>query len=252
MKRALERFERREALVIPIAMRPCDWMGTSLDGLQALPQDRRPVTTWSNRDVAMLNVAKGIRRAIEALSTLPRGPDGTSAPAVREEAVQASKAGLDQILSRVFTRANTASVAWMRTALERTKAIALLRTRDGSSRATGFVLDGNAIGLGESGERVLLVPDSGGYATGEVGGKEPHHLEAYFEIQGFSRDLGRQLWRSEALHAAIFSLRNSAELPVLPIGFWGSDADESSRLFVVGHPGGGPLSFSLWDGQWLD
>jgi TIR domain/Effector-associated domain 2 len=67
MKRALERHENREAVVIPIILRPCDWKGALFGKLQALPKDAKPVTTWPNRDEAFTNVAQGIRRAIEGL-----------------------------------------------------------------------------------------------------------------------------------------------------------------------------------------
>jgi hypothetical protein len=42
--RAIERHERGEALVIPIIVRPALWKGTSLDRLQALPKDAKPIT----------------------------------------------------------------------------------------------------------------------------------------------------------------------------------------------------------------
>ncbi|MBO0798106.1 MAG: toll/interleukin-1 receptor domain-containing protein [Blastocatellia bacterium] len=67
MKRALERHEKREAVVIPIILRPCNWQGSPFGKLQALPKDARPVTTWPNRDEAFTNISEGIRRAIERL-----------------------------------------------------------------------------------------------------------------------------------------------------------------------------------------
>ncbi len=65
MKRALERHEAREARVIPIILRPVDWSGAPFAKLQALPKNAKPVTTWPNRDEAFLDVAKGLRAAIE-------------------------------------------------------------------------------------------------------------------------------------------------------------------------------------------
>ena len=67
MSRAIERHERGEALVIPIILRPVLWEGTPFDKLQVLPMDGKPITTWTNRDEAFLNVVQGIRTAI----TLP-------------------------------------------------------------------------------------------------------------------------------------------------------------------------------------
>jgi hypothetical protein len=66
--RAIERHERGEARVIPIIVRPALWKGTALDKLQALPKDARPITRWPDRDEAWLDVAEGIRKAVEELS----------------------------------------------------------------------------------------------------------------------------------------------------------------------------------------
>ncbi len=66
-KRALERHDRGEAKVIPVLLRPVDWEGSPFARLQGLPIDLRPVTTWPNRDEAWKDVARGIRRAVEAM-----------------------------------------------------------------------------------------------------------------------------------------------------------------------------------------
>jgi tetratricopeptide (TPR) repeat protein len=68
MKRAMERHERGEARVIPIILRPTDWRETPFDKLQALPTNDKPITKWSNRDNAFLDVVKGIREAVETLN----------------------------------------------------------------------------------------------------------------------------------------------------------------------------------------
>src|SRR3712207_6825421 len=71
--KAVERHERGEARVIPIIVRPADWRWAPLDRLQALPKDAKPITTWLNRDEAWLDVARGIRRAVEELLDKRRG-----------------------------------------------------------------------------------------------------------------------------------------------------------------------------------
>src|SRR5947207_2276092 len=65
MRRALEKHATGEARVIPILLRPVDWSTTPLAQLQAVPQDAKPVTTWSNRDTAWASVAKSIRLVCE-------------------------------------------------------------------------------------------------------------------------------------------------------------------------------------------
>ncbi len=67
MQGALERHERGEIQVIPIILRPVDWQGAPFAHLQGLPRDTKPVTSWSNRDEAFFDIARGIRWTIEHL-----------------------------------------------------------------------------------------------------------------------------------------------------------------------------------------
>jgi hypothetical protein len=69
--RAIARHDAGEAVVIPVALRPCDWKDAPFEKLQALPKNRRPVTKWKDRDEAWADVAAGIRRAVEALKERP-------------------------------------------------------------------------------------------------------------------------------------------------------------------------------------
>jgi hypothetical protein len=62
---ALERHARGEARVIPIIATPVDFSGTPFAGLQALPRDAKPVSTWPQPDEAWFDVAKGIRRVVD-------------------------------------------------------------------------------------------------------------------------------------------------------------------------------------------
>ncbi|MFO1085644.1 MAG: macro domain-containing protein [Reyranellaceae bacterium] len=71
VKRALERHERREALVVPIILRPVALQGTPFSKLQALPKDAKPVTTWPDADSAFVNVIEGLRVAIQDLARAP-------------------------------------------------------------------------------------------------------------------------------------------------------------------------------------
>lgn len=65
MKRAVERHERGEAVVVPIILKPCDWKSAPFAKLQALPEDARPVTGWRPRDRAWTNVVTGLRRVVQ-------------------------------------------------------------------------------------------------------------------------------------------------------------------------------------------
>src|SRR6266568_8461122 len=68
MQRAMELHRTGEARVIPIILRPADWETTPFSYLQVLPTDALPITSWPDRDAALLNVTKGIRKAVEELN----------------------------------------------------------------------------------------------------------------------------------------------------------------------------------------
>ncbi len=67
MKRAMERHEAGDARVVPVILRACDWTGAPFSRLQAFPKDALPVKKWVDRDEAFLDVAEGIRKAVEEL-----------------------------------------------------------------------------------------------------------------------------------------------------------------------------------------
>ena len=65
MQQALQRHEDGLAHVIPLLLRPVDWEQAPFAHLQALPRDRKPVTTWMNHDLAFVDIVKGIRSVVE-------------------------------------------------------------------------------------------------------------------------------------------------------------------------------------------
>ena len=71
MRRAVEKHERREAIVVPVIIRPADWHETPFGRIQAIPKDGKPVTLWANQDEAWLDVVRGIRRVLTQLTTTP-------------------------------------------------------------------------------------------------------------------------------------------------------------------------------------
>jgi len=71
IKNALKRRKKGKAQVIPIIVRPCNWEEEDFAELQALPKDAKPISTWENKDEAYVDIAKGIKRAIENLPPQP-------------------------------------------------------------------------------------------------------------------------------------------------------------------------------------
>ena len=68
LKRAMQRHEAKQARVVPIVLRPVDWISAPFARLQALPSNGKAITLWKNRDEAFVDVASGLRRTIEKIS----------------------------------------------------------------------------------------------------------------------------------------------------------------------------------------
>ena len=66
MAQALERHKYGSVIVVPIILRPSDWLHSRLAPLQALPSRGRAVSSWPNRDAAWLDVVQGLRRIISS------------------------------------------------------------------------------------------------------------------------------------------------------------------------------------------
>lgn len=61
--RALEKHRSGAAIVLPVIVRPVDWMHSKLASIQALPIDAIPISLSDNHDLAWTGVVAGIRDA---------------------------------------------------------------------------------------------------------------------------------------------------------------------------------------------
>jgi hypothetical protein len=75
-KRALERHAAKQAIIVPIIIKPCDWKIPELKQFKALPKDGKAVTgsDWKSVDEALTDVVAGIRRLIERGNAEPPKP----------------------------------------------------------------------------------------------------------------------------------------------------------------------------------
>lgn len=74
MKRAMERHEAGEAIVIPVILRRCDWHDLPFGKLMATPPDGKPVKQFADRDEAMFEIAKSVKGAVERLNAKKSAP----------------------------------------------------------------------------------------------------------------------------------------------------------------------------------
>jgi hypothetical protein len=66
-KRAVERHESGEAVVIPVILMPSDWSHSNFSRLQALPKEGKAITRWSPQGEGYLSVVQGIRNVADTL-----------------------------------------------------------------------------------------------------------------------------------------------------------------------------------------
>lgn len=65
-----QKMQKQEQItIIPIVLEPCDWLSTPFKGYKGLPKDGKPVSDWSNKNTAMLDVIQNIRNLISGYPT---------------------------------------------------------------------------------------------------------------------------------------------------------------------------------------
>ena len=68
MKRAMQRHESGEAIVIPVILHPCDWQESVFGKLMATPTDGKPVSKHTNLHDAFLDITNAIKNSIQQLN----------------------------------------------------------------------------------------------------------------------------------------------------------------------------------------
>ncbi|MEJ7738024.1 MAG: toll/interleukin-1 receptor domain-containing protein [Chitinophagaceae bacterium] len=68
MKEAMRMHKERQAVVIPVILRPCDWQDTLFGELLATPKDGKPVIKFPGLDEAFLEINNEIKRVVSTLS----------------------------------------------------------------------------------------------------------------------------------------------------------------------------------------
>lgn len=85
MKKAVERHNNKEAIVVPIILRYCDWSNTPFSVIQGLPLNTKPVKDWSDQDQAFLNIVEGIKALLNSLNNSNRDTTLSFAIAISPE-----------------------------------------------------------------------------------------------------------------------------------------------------------------------
>ena len=91
MRRAMERHDAGEAVVVPVILRACDWHHSPFKHLNALPSGGKEIAKWASPDDAFLDVVQGLRKLLAARKvrdsgSTPGGKPADSAISMRRRA----------------------------------------------------------------------------------------------------------------------------------------------------------------------
>jgi len=116
MKRALERHDSKQSIVIPIILHPCDWHDMPFGKLVASPKDGKPISKFPNLHDGFLDVTKAVKEAAKRLCPLHTNGKTTSngfthtmpsvkAPSIRSSNLRIKKSFTDHDKDTFLTEA---------------------------------------------------------------------------------------------------------------------------------------------------
>jgi S1-C subfamily serine protease len=165
-------------------------------------------------------------------------------------------------LERVLGTVGLQTLTWLRTGMERARSVALIRGPGGRGIGTGFLMRGGDLHPA-LGDELLVVTNA--HVVSELqddGGIEPDQAMITFEAQNGAAGsqqpqyhVAKLLWNSPKQHLDTSLLRPDpavAGIAPCPIAKSLPALNNDQRVYIIGHPEGGELSFSLQDNELLD
>ena len=164
-------------------------------------------------------------------------------------------------LERVLGTVGLQTITWLRAGMERARSVALIRGPGGRGIGTGFLVCGGDLhpALGDE-----LVVVTNAHVVSELqddGGIEPDQALITFDAQNGTTGtqayyrVQKLLWGSPKQHLDTSLLRLDPSVQGIapcPIAKSLPPPNNDQRVYIIGHPKGGELSFSLQDNELLD
>ena len=164
-------------------------------------------------------------------------------------------------LERVLGTVGLQTITWLRAGMERARSVALIRGPGGRGIGTGFLVCGGDLhpALGDE-----LVVVTNAHVVSELqddGGIEPDQALITFDAQNGTTGtqayyrVQKLLWGSPKQHLDTSLLRLDPSVQGItpcPIAKSLPPPNNDHRVYIIGHPKGGELSFSLQDNELLD
>ena len=257
--------------------------GTALEACVALKRERG-AREWLNRyvrepDCDAFELASTLRQLSEVWQLDPENEPGASLlPTLQGELLKRNngqltvtpkqlKAGkLEQLkpehLEKILGKVRYVSYKFMLRAIERARSVARIEHAPGQGFGTGFVVRGGDLHPHLADELLLL---TNAHVVSEDhrlhNALRPQEAIVTFQLlleEGGAKEeytVAKLLWSSppEELDASLLRLEDiPTGLTPYPIARNLPLADGEQRVYVIGHPKGGSLSFSIEDNQLLD
>jgi V8-like Glu-specific endopeptidase/pimeloyl-ACP methyl ester carboxylesterase len=192
----------------------------------------------------------------------------TKTVALYEAAIGEQQGTIGQVkLEKVFGQDSFSSYNWMMTGISRALPVARVGVEIAKGQGTGFLIRGSVMHDSLGDELVLLTNAHVLSADPEDKAIRPEEAVIVFEVldPGHGYKVETILWHSpktqldatlvrfnekdqERLAALAGKLEVYPLLPILPV----IDADNIQRIYIIGHPAGGIIQYSIHDNVLLD
>ena len=228
------------------------------------------------KDVDAFAIASTLRQFTEIWGLRVDGPGGELVPVLRAALLLHKHGRLDLTPAQVHRMHGTKGNAferilgdtglqthqWMRQGIERARAIAKIRQSDGRGVGSGFLVRGREL-YDTLGDQLLLLTNAHVLSNDAAhrAAVSPDDAQISFEALAEADRTARWhrvtevVWNSgpEALDACLLRLDlQPKDVEPCPIANSLPVPDENQRVYVIGHPLGGELSFSLQDNRLID
>jgi V8-like Glu-specific endopeptidase len=180
------------------------------------------------------------------------------------DAAQGAQSNLESVckkkLEKVFGADRFQRLAWYKTGLQRCAAVARIESLTGTRSGTGFLVKASDFFPGRSDNELLLLTNAHVISPTDnpfPGALPSEAAGAIFEANNQTFNVGEVVWSSDPDHLdatfiTLESLGEGAELCPLKPPAAAFDRSKQQRVYVIGYPEGGGLSFALQDSVWLD
>ncbi len=160
-------------------------------------------------------------------------------------------------LERVLGSTGVQTLKWYRTGLDRSKAVALVCDSNDTGIGTGFLLKGADLCDELPADEVFVITNAHVVSEEVAGALHPDGAIIRFEALGVADEFGitEVIFSSppEELDVSVLRIDKAApEVEPIPVAPRLPVADGDQRVYIIGHPLGGGLSFSLQDNLLLD